>query len=280
MDRTGDASRQQVFAGWDQQVSGTAVHADHLVHVEFIWGTAITVDLRGVEGRDAEALAAVARCCDWFVEVDERFSPFRALSEVTAARNGLAPAGSPSPDFLEVQRACERARSLTRGAFDPWRVPGGFDPSGYVKGWAAGRASVLLAGEGFGDHMVNAGGDIACSGDREPGSGRGWPIGIVNPHRPSQVVAVVDVCDSAIATSGCHERGNHIVDPRTGQPAHGVDSATVIGPDPGLADAAASAALVDGPACMTWVPGLGPDWSVHLVMGEVEHRYGRAFDEA
>ena len=264
--------------GWDQQVSGTAVQHDRLVHVEFIWGTAITLDVRGIEGRSDEALRVVAACSRWFVEVDERFSPFRALSEVTAARNDLAVPGSPSPDFVEVQRACQQARALTRGAFDPWRVPGGFDPSGYVKGWAAGRASGLLAHAGFADHMVNAGGDIVCSGDREPGSGRGWPIGIVNPHQTSEVLAVVEVRDAAVATSGRYERGDHIVDPATGQPALGADSATVVGPDPGLADAVASAVLVDGPACMTWFPQMGPDWSVHLVIGEVEHRYGPAFE--
>jgi FAD:protein FMN transferase len=270
--------RQQVMDGWDRQASGTAVHADHLVHVEFIWGTAVTLDLRGIAARTDEALAAVGACREWFVEVDERFSPFRALSEVTATRNGLALPGRPSADFLEVQRACERARTLTRGAFDPWRVPGGYDPSGYVKGWAAGRASDLLSAAGLTDHLVNAGGDISCMGDREPGSGRGWPIGIVNPHRTLEVVAVVDVRDGAIATSGRYERGDHVLDPRTGRPARAADSATVVGPDPGLADAAASAVLVDGPGCMAWFPQLGPEWSVHLVVGEVEHRYGPAFD--
>lgn len=272
--------RRRVMAGWDAGVSGTAVHADRLVHVEFIWGTAITVDLRGIMGRIDEALDAVAGCCRLFVEVDERFSPFRALSEVTAARNDLAGPGSPSPDFVEVFRACQEAKDLTRGAFDPWNVPGGFDPSGYVKGWAAGRASALLTASGFADHMVNAGGDIVCSGGREPGSGRGWPIGIVNPYRPTEVVAVVDVCDGAIATSGRYERGDHVLDPRTGRPAVGADSATVVGPDPGLADAAASAVLVDGPGCMAWFPQLGPDWSVHLVRGQVEHLHGPAFDPA
>jgi thiamine biosynthesis lipoprotein len=270
---------QHVMAGWDRQVSGTAVHPDHLVHVEFIWGTAITLDLRGIEGRIDEALGAVARCCAWFVEVDERFSPFRALSEVTAARNDIAVPGFPSPDFIEVQRACQQARMLTRGAFDPWRVRGGYDPSGYVKGWAAGRAGCLLAEAGFADHMVNAGGDIVCAGDRDPGSELGWPIGIVNPHRTSEVVAVVDVRNAAVATSGRYERGDHVVDPVTGRPARAADSATVVGPDAGLADAAASAVLVAGPACMAWFPQLGPHWSVHLVVGEVEHRYGPAFDE-
>jgi len=271
-------ARERVLAGWDRQVSGTAVHPGRLVHVEFIWGTAITLDLRGIEGRTDEALAAVDLCRYWFVEVDERFSPFRALSEVTAARNAIAVPGFPSPDFIEVQRACKEARILTHGAFDPWKVPGGYDPSGFVKGWAAGRASGLLVDAGFADHLINAGGDIVCSGDREPGSGLGWPIGIVNPHRTSEVVAVVHVRSAAVATSGRYERGDHVVDPVSGRPARGADSATVVGPDPGMADAAASAALVAGPGCMAWLPQLGPGWSVHLVVGQVEHRYGPAFD--
>ena len=39
----------------------------------------------------------------------------------------------------EVANLCADARDLTDGAFDPWSVPGSFDPSGYVKGWAASR---------------------------------------------------------------------------------------------------------------------------------------------
>ena len=87
--------------------------------------------------------------------------------------------------------ACRDLRAVTHGAFDPWAVPGGYDPSGYVKGWAAGRASARLASAGFGDHLINAGGDICASGDEEPGSGRGWPVGILNPHAPTEVIEVV-----------------------------------------------------------------------------------------
>jgi FAD:protein FMN transferase len=273
------AERDRVVAGWVRQVSGTVVHPGRLVHVEFIWGTAITVQIHGTAGRIDAALNAVATCRTWFVEVDERFSPFKALSEVTAARNGVSRPGLVSSDFLEVERGCERARALTAGAFDPWGVPGGYNPSGYVKGWAAGRASDLLISAGFADHLVNAGGDIVCAGDWTAGSGRGWPVGIVNPHRRSEVVAVVDARDVAVATSGQYERGAHVIDPRTGSAARGALSATVVGPDPGLADAAASAALVDGTACMAWFPALGPDWSVHLVLGDREHCFGPAFGD-
>lgn len=271
-----EARRREVQAGWDAEISGTAVHADRLVHVEFTWGTAITVELRGTAGRVEAGRLAILRCREWFQEVDAQFSPFRADSQVTAEREGIL--GSASPDYLAVRKACQEARRLTLGAFDPWQLAGGYDPSGYVKGWAAGRASELLLDAGFANHIVNAGGDIACAGDADVGSGAGWPVGIVNPHDRSQVVAVVAVRDAAVATSGRYERGDHVIDPSSGLPAQAADSATVIGPDPGLADAAASAALVDGTACMAWFAALGRPWSVHLVIGEQEHFFGSAFE--
>ena len=81
-----------------------------------------------------------------------------------------------------------------------------------------------------------------------------------------------------MATSGRYQRGDHVVNPTTRRPAVGVDSATVVGPNPGQADALASAALVGGTASAAWVDALGPEWSLYLVMGQTAHSYGRAFD--
>ena len=36
-----------------------------------------------------------------------------------------------------ICEGCQRAKNLTAGWFDPWAMPGGIDPTGYVKGWAA-----------------------------------------------------------------------------------------------------------------------------------------------
>ena len=58
--------------------------------------------------------------------------------------------------------------------------------------------------------------------------------------------------DGAIATSGTYERGTHIVDPHSGLIAIGAKSATVIGPDGGLADAMATALMVSGDDGATW----------------------------
>lgn len=269
---------QEVVAGWNAGISGSVVRAGRVVHVEHVWGTAVTINLAGTALRERDALAGIDDCRAFFEQVDLTFSTFMPHTEVARYRAMPTDRGPQSPEFDEVMRACRELRVATQGAFDPWAVPGGYDPSGYVKGWAAGRASDLLRGAGFADHLVNAGGDIWAGGDEDPGSGRGWPTGIVNPHAPNEVIEVVALSNQAMATSGRYERGDHVIDPQTGHSARGVDSATVVGPDAGIADAAASAALVHGEASMTWFADLGPSWSLHLVMGQSVRTVGPAFD--
>ena len=53
-------------------------------------------------------------------------------------------------------------------------------------------------------------------------------------------------------------------------------SATIIGPDAGLADALATAALVAGPSAAAWFAGL-PDWSVYLIKDGQASYFGPAF---
>jgi FAD:protein FMN transferase len=267
----------EIAEGWSHGVSGTALHADRVVHVEHVWGTVITINLAGTAGRDADAVAAIEGCCAYFAHVDATFSTYKALSEVTLHRAGLDRPSGPSPEFREVMEACRHLRSVTQGAFDPWAVPGGYDPSGYVKGWAAGRASERLYAAGLTDHLVNAGGDICARGDELPGSGGGWPVGILNPHDTTAVIEVVSLRNQSLATSGRYERGDHVIDPATGAPAVGVDSASVVGPDPGVADALASAALVCGEASTAWLADLGPEWSLYLVVGGTALTFGPAF---
>lgn len=90
---------------------------------------------------------------------------------------------------------------------------------------------------------MNAAGDIATRAR----SSRRCPfrIGVTNPHSPHRLATVVDV-DGAIATSGTHERGRHLIDPRTGKHGTRADSAKVTGPDLGTADALATALAVAG----------------------------------
>jgi len=91
-----------------------------------------------------------------------------------------------------------------------------------------------------------------------PAPDRRWRVGIRHPEDPQATAAVLEVEDLAVATSGEYERGAHILDPHTGRPPAGLLSVTIVGPDPALADAYATAAFAmgaDGPAWTATLDG-------------------------
>jgi len=220
------------------------------VHEERVWATVVTFDIRAERIDVVLAQEACAAAAQELHRIDGWLSPFRDDSAVTAIRSGeLSPHDAPLP-VREVIMGCQQARRITGGAFDPWRLEGGFDPCGYVKGWGADRAAAILTEHGFADVSVNAAGDVTCRGESAPGRG-GWRIGIADPRDPRQVARSVLVTDSHLATSGRYEQGDHIVDPGNGSRPTRVDSATVLAADGGLADALATALVVTGPAGLT-----------------------------
>ncbi len=80
-----------------------------------------------------------------------------------------------------------------------------------------------------------------------------WRIGIRHPDQTDRLATVLEVRDRAVATSGTYERGEHLVDPRTGERATGLRSLTVVGPRLGFVDAYATAAFVMGLPGLAWV---------------------------
>jgi FAD:protein FMN transferase len=244
------------------------------LHVEHVWGTQVVIDVRGERLPD-DVDEMLGRAVDLLHRIDAWFSTYRVDSPITLHRNGLLDLERTPTVVQEVLASCREARRITRGAFDPWAVPGGVDPSGLVKGWAAGRVADLLGAAGLTDVCVDASGDIACRGEQAPGEP--WAIGITNPYDTQQIIDVVRLTDCAVATSGLYERGRHVLDPLTASRELRCESATVVGPDPGLADALATGALVVGPDCAAWFAGL-PGWSVLIVAGGVVSHLGPAFD--
>ena len=114
------------------------------------------------------------------------------------------------------------------------------------------RAAALLEANGCRNFCLNAGGDVVLRG--EPEAGRAWRIGIRHPNHAEALALVVQSHGSlAIATSATYERGEHIVDPRTGLKPLSLASATVVGPDLTLADAYATAAFVMGLDVLEWI---------------------------
>ena len=219
-----------------------AVHALH--HRVGVMGTIITIDVYtadGSSGRDITAGLTAAR--DILQQADAVFSTWKPGSAVSRLRRGEITLAQAPPDVSEVARACAVARELSGGWFDPWAMPGGLDPTGLVKGWAAQRALAALRVPGAVGAIVNAAGDIASFGALGPGAP--FRIGIADPFARRRLAAIVHLT-GAIATSGTYERGVHLFDPHSGRPAARVASASVTGPDLALADALATAIAVAG----------------------------------
>jgi thiamine biosynthesis lipoprotein len=122
-----------------------------------------------------------------------------------------------------------------------------------AKGVAIDRAMHHLRAMGVSHAVINLGGNLATMGDA---GGRAWQIGIRDPEGEG-LLALVDTSGrEAVVTSGTYERFRvldgervgHVIDPRNAAPATGLVSVTVLHRSAALADAAATALLVAGPA--------------------------------
>ena len=113
------------------------------------WGTVIVVQVVSNSLNETELGLAVDKVEEFFYKVDRDFSTYKSGSEVSRIRRGELEVADASDDVKEIWKLCEYARELTLGAFDPWTVEGGFDPSGLVKGWAAEVAAKMLVGAGI-----------------------------------------------------------------------------------------------------------------------------------
>ena len=228
---------------------------NHLRRQFPVWGTIVDVDCYSQSVGGAELDRAMESVIEFCEDVDRDFSTYKDGSWVTRLRRGAVAIEDCPDDVREVWNLCLRAKDLSDGAFDPWAVEGGFDPSGLVKGWAADAASNILVAAGVQHCQVNAAGDLALRGgwfDSVAGVVKPWSIGVVNPDDRGEVVKVYEITDGAIATSGTYERGAHIHDPLNGLIAIGAKSATVVGPEGWLCDAMATAVMVGGQDSAKW----------------------------
>jgi len=241
-------------------------------HVEQVMGTAVSIELAD-DRPGPELRELIDDVCRWLHEVDARFSTYKEDSEVSRMRRGELTLADCSDDLRHVLNACADLWRDTDGYFDAY-AGGPLDPSGYVKGWSVEVASARLAAAGSVNHYINAGGDIRMRGHHPDGGP--WRVGIRHPWEADKVSWVLALTDGAIATSGTYERGHHVINPRTGQPARGLRSVTVVGPDLTLADAYATAALAMGEAGLTWLAKLATDGYDSAVVTDD----GRAFSSA
>ena len=136
------------------------------------------------------------------------------------------------------------------------------DLGGIAKGFAIDRLLTYLKQKGIHHALINTGGDLKVIGKHFD---RPWKVAIRDPRVKEAVVATLDLHDNEAAfTSGDYERFfknksnietkqdqdqhlHHIIDPRTGYPATGTQSVTVLHDNAATADAAATALFIAGP---------------------------------
>jgi thiamine biosynthesis lipoprotein len=237
-------------------------------------GTVVTIDL--YIGRDlaawegAEVRRQIGRASAILQHADKIISTWQPASPLSRLRAGSITIAQAPAEVAGVLERCAAARDLSRGWFDPWAMPGGVDPTGYVKGWAAQRALAAFTAPCVTGAMVNAAGDIASSG--VPAPGRPFRVGIADPAAPRRLAEIAQLTGfaRAIATSGTYERGDHLIDPHSGQPAARVASASVTGPDLGLADALATAVAIAGETGLAFIEPI--DGYEALTIGFDGHR--------
>ncbi|MDP3487006.1 MAG: FAD:protein FMN transferase [Bacillota bacterium] len=132
------------------------------------------------------------------------------------------------------------------------------DLGGVAKGYIVDRALDVIRSKGIKHAIVDAGGDVRVMGGR-PGKylwdkPRAARVGIQDPFWPDGLIAIVEVRDGSVLTSGDYERFfveegvryTHIIDPRTGYPVRGLASVTIVTEEAALADAIATAVMVLG----------------------------------
>jgi thiamine biosynthesis lipoprotein len=174
--------------------------------------------------------------------------------------------------WVEIDERASRVRFLRDGVE--------LNPGAIGKGWALDRVIERLAAAGVANVLVHGGASsVRAAGTQGPcqsaqSARRGWPVGVRHPLRPGRRLATVMLEDRALGTSGSGtqffvERGRrlgHILDPRSGLPAEGVLSATVVAPTAAEADALSTALYVLGPEGLPLIAPAGGAVAAILVL--------------
>jgi len=182
------------------------------------------------------------------------------------------PRGSRPPPREVIERLLAQNPRMEDIAIDGLSLRGNnpavkLDFGAFGKGYGIDLAVEHLKKMGVQNAIVNAGGDLRAIGHRETGDP--WRIAIRHPDGDDVVGSLEISGDESVFTSGNYERNftwegrsyHHIIDPRTGFPAEGSASVTVIHDNSTTADAAATALFVAGPK----------DW--HRIAGKLGVRY-------
>ena len=179
----------------------------------------------------------------------------------------IQPPPTAPPSGQAIKRAMADAHCLSHMANGWIRSSAAcqLDFGGIAKGYIVDQGIRVLRQHDIRNAIINAGGNLRVLGSHGK---RAWHIGIKHPRRPASILGAIDLNDGeSISTSGDYEhffiykgkRYHHILNPETGWPSRGVQSATIVAPTGILSDAWSTALFVLGPAGLPLVARLGMD---------------------
>ncbi len=161
------------------------------------------------------------------------------------------------PAAIEIERLVKLNPKLTdlsirADTVTPMNTSVDLDFGGIGKGYGIDKTMQHLMALGITNAIINSGGDLKVTGSK---SGKPWRIAVRHPSGQGILGYLDSKGTESFFTSGDYERNfnwqgqryHHIIDPRTGYPARGSRSVTVIHRQALIADAAATALFVAGP---------------------------------
>ncbi len=220
-----------------------------------------------------EAIAEIER-------LEELISSWNPDSETSQINKyaGIRPVAV-SPELFQLVERCIKLSEITSGAFDVsyasldkiWRFDGSmqYKPTEQqIKSSIAhiGYQNIIIDKEKQTVFLTKKGMRIGFGavgkGFAAQASGESWVVGITNPLNTEKVFSWLPVVESSVATSGNYEKFitinnekySHIIDPRTGYPAKGINSVSVFAKKAELCDALATAVFI-----------MGKDSGMHLI---------------
>jgi FAD:protein FMN transferase len=248
---------------------------------------------------DARYAAQAAQAAfDLTDRLEQELSRFRSNSDITRINHlGAGARMRVSVSALECLVIARHLFELTGGVFDVSLGTGlpsleldpersevrataagvRIDLGGIGKGYAVDRMAEVLEEWGIERAFVHGGFSSVLA--LEPPAGRdGWPLTLSDPGPPSRVVVRLSARQTALGASGLR-KGDHIVDPRTGEPVTGRLAAWVAVPRPAVravergprmapaavADALATACMALPPDAIEEICGRSPGLEVWTV---------------
>ncbi len=116
------------------------------------------------------------------------------------------------------------------------------DLGGVGKGYAVDRMADLLREWSIDRALIHGGFSSVLALDAPQGTA-GWPVTLSHPKDRRRTLARIQLAGASVSGSGV-EKGRHIIDPRTGEPAEGRIATWSIAPDAARADALSTAFMI------------------------------------